>query len=328
MIADRLAYVALVVADPTAAAEMLERDFGLPRREVRHGRAGVPVLSIGASALALFRPDDPFVAEHPGAGPARPGVHHIALAVADPDGAARTAREEGVGALTDSVAEGLGGGERVLLDPEATGRVRVALATPLPGAAGPPAAGPVERLDHLGIASRDNEEALAVFVNRLGLAMESTQTDVETHIAYETFTSDRYGVVHHVRPPEVVGGLRDVFVTVGDCELEFLQELDRHGAPRVLGGQPGSEPGNTGQDDGAIAGHISRRGAGLHHLAFKVADIDAELARLAQAGHAVIDPVGRPGGRRSRIGFIHPRTTAGVLLHLVQRDADWPRRQR
>ncbi|HEX9842027.1 MAG TPA: VOC family protein [bacterium] len=324
MISDRLAYVALAVEDPAGTAGLFARDFGLPRREVPLAGRPVPVLGIGHGALALFRLGDPFVA-----GLERPGLHHIALAVSDPDAAARSAREEGIGANTDGVTHGLGGGERILLEREATCGVRVALAPPLPAAgAGAAGKGPVQRLDHLGVACADNGEALEVFVNRLGLPLESTQTDVETRIAYETFTSDRYGVVHHVRPPEIVGGLRDVFVTVGDCELEFLQELDCHGAPRVLGGQPGSEPGNTGQDDGAIAGHISRRGAGLHHLAFKVADIDAELARLAQAGHAVIDPVGRPGGRRSRIGFIHPRTTAGVLLHLVQRDADWPRRQR
>ena len=315
MISDRLAYVALAVEDPAGTAGLFARDFGLPRRDVPLAGRPVPVLGIGHGALALFRLGEPFVA-----GLERPGLHHIALAVSDPDAAARSAREEGIGARTDDVAHGLGGGERILLEREATCGVRVALAPPLPAAgAGAAGKGPVQRLDHLGVACVDNGEALEVFVNRLGLPLESTQTDVETRIACESFTSDRYGVVHHAREPDVVGGLRAAFVTVGDCELEFLQELDARGDPRVNVARPGT----TQQDYGAIARYVAARGAGLHHLAFRVEDIDAALAHLAEAGHAVIDRVGRPGGRRSRIGFIHPRSTGGVLLHLVQRDEHW-----
>jgi len=192
--------------------------------------------------------------------------------------------------------------------------VRVAFTPPLTGLPVPDD-GAVQRMDHLGVASRDNAEALQVFVNRLGLPLESTQTDVETRIAYESFTSDTYGVVHHAREPEVVGGLRVAFVIVGDCELEFLQELGPQGPPRVEAGRAGT----TEQDQGAVARYIAQRGAGLHHLAFKVTDIDAMLERLAQAGHGLIDRVGRPGSRRARIAFLHPRTTAGVLLHLVER---------
>jgi methylmalonyl-CoA/ethylmalonyl-CoA epimerase len=53
----------------------------------------------------------------------------------------------------------------------------------------------------------------------------------------------------------------------------------------------------------------------------KVTDIDASLASLAAAGHAVIDEVGRPGSRRARIGFLHPKALGGVLVHLVERKA-------
>lgn len=310
MIAERLAYVALAVRDVEDTAGRLERDFGLPRTDVAHGGGHVPVLGVGRSALALFAPGDAFLG-----GQERPGLHHIALAVPDPDDAARAVRMEGIGARTDSVMPGLGGGERILLEPAATCGVGVALTTPPPA---PPVAkdAAVERLDHLGVACADAAEAIEVFVNRLELPLESTQTDVETRIAYESFTSDRYGVVHHVREPEVVGGLRAAFVTVGDCELEFLQELDARGDARIVHGAAGS----TQQDYGAIAGYIARYGAGLHHLAFKVPDIDAMLAHLAEAGYEVIDRVGRPGGRRSRIGFVHPRSLGGVLLHLVERE--------
>ena len=62
------------------------------------------------------------------------------------------------------------------------------------------------------------------------------------------------------------------------------------------------------------------RGAGLHHVALKVTDINGALAALGRAGHALIDSVRRPGSRRALIGFIHPKSLGGVLLHLVQRE--------
>lgn len=132
----------------------------------------------------------------------------------------------------------------------------------------------------------------------------------------ETFTSDRYGVVHHARQPRAVGGLRVAFVTVGDCDLEFLQEFDPGAGRRVTPGGPGT----TRQDQGAIGRYIGVRGAGLHHLALAVRDIDGTLEALARAGRRLIDDVGRPGSRRARIAFLHPAGFHGVLLHLVQRE--------
>src|SRR3546814_11820049 len=84
----------------------------------------------------------------------------------------------------------------------------------------------VAGFDHIGVASADNAAAVAAFVDDLGFPLESQQRDVEIRTAIESFTSDRYGVVYHSRPPEVVGGLHVLFVTVGDCELEFLQDLN------------------------------------------------------------------------------------------------------
>ena len=66
--------------------------------------------------------------------------------------------------------------------------------------------------------------------------------------------------------------------------------------------------------------HIAARGAGLHHLALKTPDIDATLGRLGKAGYRLIDTVGRPGSRRARIGFLHPASLGGVLVHFVQRE--------
>lgn len=310
MISTNLAYVALVVTDVEATAMALARDFGLPRTDcaVRPEARISPVFAVGASALALFAPGDPFVG-----GQANPGVHHIAMEVPDLEKAVRQTAPAGVPSADITPSPGLQGARRWLLAPAATCGVRTYLSEPLKlDRAG---RGWVERIDHLGVASGDNRAAIDVFVSRLGCPLESTQTDMEVQIAVESFTSDNYGVVYHTRPPQPVGGLRVAFVTVGDCELEFLQEFDSgQGAEVTHGG-----PGTTKQDQGAIARYLASRGPGLHHIALKVTDINAALASLGRAGHVLIDKTGRPGSRRALIGFLHPRSLNGVLMHLVQR---------
>lgn len=174
----------------------------------------------------------------------------------------------------------------------------------------------IERIDHVGIASADNQAAIDVFSGRMELPVESQQTDVEVEAAIESFTSDKYGVVYHSRAPRLVGGLRVAFLTAGDCELEFLRNFDPSHRPELRHGAAG----NTRQDQGAITKFIASVGAGLHHVALKTPDIDATLAALERSGARMIDRVGRPGSRRGRIGFVHPGSFGGVLFHLVQRD--------
>jgi methylmalonyl-CoA/ethylmalonyl-CoA epimerase len=114
------------------------------------------------------------------------------------------------------------------------------------------------------------------------------------------------------------------FVTVGDCDLELLQDFDpRHGADVASHGAGTTRhgAGTTRQDQGAIARFVASRGPGLHHLALKVGDIDDALGRLARAGYELIDPVGRPGSRRARIAFLARKGLGGVLVHLVERPA-------
>ena len=107
------------------------------------------------------------------------------------------------------------------------------------------------------------------------------------------------------------------FITIGEGELEFLQNLDQASANEITYGGSGS----TRQDQSVISRYIASRGPGLHHVALKVRDIDGLLATLHQAGHTLIDRVGRPGSRLGRIGFIHPASLGGWLVHLVQREA-------
>lgn len=63
---------------------------------------------------------------------------------------------------------------------------------------------------------------------------------------------------------------------------------------------------------------LARQGPGLHHVAYQVADIDATLDACRQAGLELIDQQPRTGIRGSRVAFVHPRATAGVLTEIVQ----------
>jgi len=68
-------------------------------------------------------------------------------------------------------------------------------------------------------------------------------------------------------------------------------------------------------EDSAIAKHLKQRGAGLHHVAFYVDDLDAELARLTAKGYRVVTGP-KPGADNKRIAFLHPSDTAKVLIEL------------
>jgi methylmalonyl-CoA/ethylmalonyl-CoA epimerase len=71
--------------------------------------------------------------------------------------------------------------------------------------------------------------------------------------------------------------------------------------------------------EGPIATYMAKRGEGMHHVAYQVDDIDAELVRLKAAGLRLIDETPRAGAHAGwRIAFIHPESTHGVLVELVQ----------
>lgn len=92
-------------------------------------------------------------------------------------------------------------------------------------------------------------------------------------------------------------GVEAVLLDVGDAHVELLRPL-------------GPET--------AVDRFLERRGPGLHHVAYRVQDIDAELARLAGEGVELIDREPRTGIRASRVAFLHPRATGGVLSELVE----------
>ncbi len=302
-----LVYAALAVNDVSLAANVLEQELGFHRREVKLGPDTFPLLSVGKSAIVLFPVGHPFVEGADG-----PRVHHLALGAEDPEATVKALSEAGLPVAVEPEL-GLDGMRCWSIDREATCGVRLCISEPLDYVQGSPRF--VERIDHFGVANTDNEAALAIFRDRMGLTLEGYERVVESTIAVETLTSNKYGDMQISRPPVIVGGLRAEMFTLGDCELEVFEELGPQYDPAVHHGEPGS----TAQDGGVIARFLRRNGPGLHHMALKVTDVTATIASLQAAGIRMIDPVGRPGARHSMIAFPHPISLGGVLMHLVER---------
>jgi methylmalonyl-CoA/ethylmalonyl-CoA epimerase len=92
-------------------------------------------------------------------------------------------------------------------------------------------------------------------------------------------------------------GVEAVLLDVGDGHVELLRPLG---------------------PDTAVGKFLARKGEGLHHVAYAVDDIDATLPRLAAAGIELIDSEPRAGICDSRVAFLHPRSTGGVLTEIVE----------
>ena len=109
------------------------------------------------------------------------------------------------------------------------------------------------------------------------------------------FYRDVLGLVPH--PPETADGATIVSLPFGDSEVELL-------APR--------------DPDSPIARFLEKRGPGIHHICYWVPDLDAALERCLAAGYRLIDEQPRVGAGGRRIAFIHPKSTAGILLELTE----------
>lgn len=71
-------------------------------------------------------------------------------------------------------------------------------------------------------------------------------------------------------------------------------------------------------EDSPVTRFLEKRGGGLHHVAYLVDDVEAAIAQLDAAGVQLIDHSARPGSHGTRIAFVHPRATGGVLTELVE----------
>lgn len=102
--------------------------------------------------------------------------------------------------------------------------------------------------------------------------------------------------------------------------LESVPVSDSDGARIVAFDADGSlvellEPASA---DSPIARFVAKRGGGIHHVCFAVADLDASLEKCRAAGVELVDQVPRIGAEGKRIAFLHPRSTGGVLVELTE----------
>jgi methylmalonyl-CoA/ethylmalonyl-CoA epimerase len=109
------------------------------------------------------------------------------------------------------------------------------------------------------------------------------------------FYRDVLGLVPH--PPEEADGATIVSLDFGGTEVELLE-------PR--------------SPESPVAKFLAKRGPGIHHVCYRVPDLDAALAACRRAGYRLVDEVPRTGAGGRRIVFVHPKSTAGILLELTE----------
>jgi methylmalonyl-CoA/ethylmalonyl-CoA epimerase len=97
--------------------------------------------------------------------------------------------------------------------------------------------------------------------------------------------------------PEIVDGATIVSLPFGDSQVELLCPTET---------------------DSPVAKFLAKRGPGIHHLCLRVPDLDQALARCQEHGYRLIDQVPRTGHGGRRIAFLHPKSTAGILLELTE----------
>ena len=115
--------------------------------------------------------------------------------------------------------------------------------------------------------------------------------DLEAALA---FYRDVLGIEPH--PPETADGARILSLPFGESEVELLAPLEA---------------------DSPIARFLDRRGPGIHHICYRVPDLDAAIETCRRAGYRLVDEVPRRGAGGRRIAFVHPKATAGILLELT-----------
>jgi len=128
------------------------------------------------------------------------------------------------------------------------------------------------KVEHIGIAVKNMQEAVLVFEKLLNTSCYKTE-QVETE------------------------KVNTAFFQKGETKIELLESTD---------------------PSGVIAKFIERKGEGLHHIAFDVADIKAEMKRLQGEGFVLLNEEPKPGADNKLVCFLHPKGTNGVLIELCQ----------
>lgn len=128
------------------------------------------------------------------------------------------------------------------------------------------------QIDHVGIAVRDLDAAIAWYAEVLGATVADR----------EVVESD---------------GVEEVMLQAGDSFVHLLTPT---------------------REDSPVAKALERRGEGLHHVAYRVADCAVALEAAVQAGARAIDAHPRPGSRGTKVAFLHPQGAFGTLIELVE----------
>jgi methylmalonyl-CoA/ethylmalonyl-CoA epimerase len=127
-------------------------------------------------------------------------------------------------------------------------------------------------------------------VDHVGVAVEDLEAAIEEYRrAFGVEPAHRERVEHQ--------GVDEVLFRVGTSYVQLLGSL----GPETPVGR-----------------FLARRGEGIHHIAYRVDDVETALDALRQSGVRLIDEHGRPGSRGTTVAFVHPRAMRGVLVELVQ----------
>jgi methylmalonyl-CoA/ethylmalonyl-CoA epimerase len=127
-------------------------------------------------------------------------------------------------------------------------------------------------------------------IDHIGVAVEEIEPALELYRDSFQLTVAHREVVEEQ-------GVEAVLLDVGENHVELLAPLG---------------------PDTPVGKFLAKQGPGLHHVAYQVSDIEATLQTLKDAGLALIDQQPRTGIRGSRVAFMHPRATNGVLTEIVQ----------
>lgn len=125
-------------------------------------------------------------------------------------------------------------------------------------------------------------------IEHIGIAVESLEVSIPI---YEKLLNTPCYKIEAVESE----GVKTAFFKIGDSKIELL-EASNANSP--------------------IAKFIEKRGMGMHHIAYDVTDIDAEIARLLAAGFTMIHQSPKDGADGKRIAFLHPKSTESVLVEL------------
>ncbi len=129
------------------------------------------------------------------------------------------------------------------------------------------------------------------------LKIEHVGVAVKNLAQSETLFEKLFGVGAYKRETVESESVTTSFFQIGDDKVELLEAN-------------GSES--------VIARFIEKKGEGIHHIAFEVADIEAEMKRLESEGFTLLSPAPKRGADNKLVCFLHPKTTNGVLIELCQ----------